>query len=608
MTDAPTPRRQLLTAFLAKLRSQDTLSRAHRLTLNQQATILLESIYAHLPFKRAMFGIDPIQQLRYQRLQLLDPKSPPRPDCEFHEEMVQVFDAVRDIHTVYHLPEPYAGRNACLPVVIERYGPEVAERYLVTSVIEPRACVRLRRGDEVTHWNGTPIARLVSRRAETQPGSNRAAQRSMAVRTLTIRSLGLMRPPDEEWVDLTCLDGRGERYTERLRWEVRPTSAAGGWRENDAGEVIPRSVDPRGESVRRARAPLTAAAEAPPGRASIWVRTFPVRQEFAELLRAGVVELDGQECGYLRIFSFSVPVIDGERAVVPFVEEVAGLLARMPTRRTTEKPEATLILDLRGNPGGHIPAAERLLQLFRCDEKQRITPEPGQFLTSSLMFDFMDALDDGREAERERRMSRALRHAMEVGALYSRGFPVTPAKQCNDRGVAYEGKTVLVVNAASTSAADVFAAGFQDHGIGPILGTSPTTGGAGAQMMSHTNLRGTFDRRARDGGPPSPLLRLPGGVSMTVAFRRMVRVGETVRPGDGEGDRVDVPLEGLGVRADYVCTMTRDDLLYRNVDLIRNAHAALRHWTSLGPADRRTLRDAEIPTRVEDVRAAAAGA
>jgi C-terminal processing protease CtpA/Prc len=47
---------------------------------------------------------------------------------------------------------------------------------------------------------------------------------------------------------------------------------------------------------------------------------------------------------------------------------------------------------------------------------------------------------------------------------------------------------VLVVDALTYSAADIFAAGFQDNELGPILGTSATTRAGGANVWTAAQL------------------------------------------------------------------------------------------------------------------------
>jgi len=71
--------------------------------------------------------------------------------------------------------------------------------------------------------------------------------------------------------------------------------------------------------------------------------------------------------GYIRIFTFGVP------NPVEFISEFVRLTALVSKRE--------LIIDVRGNGGGHIYASEGLLQALTPFP---ITPEPTQFITTQL--------------------------------------------------------------------------------------------------------------------------------------------------------------------------------------------------------------------------------
>jgi hypothetical protein len=107
----------------------------------------------------------------------------------------------------------------------------------------------------------------------------------------------------------------------------------------------------------------------------------------------------------------------------------------------------------------------------------------------------------------------------------------------------------------------MFAAGFQDHGIGPVLGVGANTGAGGANVWSHQLLRTLLD------GTPlgNTYAPLPGGADLRVAVRRTLRVGPSA------GD----VLEDLGVEPSPIYRMTKDDLLHGNRDLIATAAALL---------------------------------
>ena len=118
---------------------------------------------------------------------------------------------------------------------------------------------------------------------------------------------------------------------------------------------------------------------------------------------------------------------------------------------------------------------------------------------------------------------------------------------------------MLVTDAQCYSACDIFAAGFQDHEIGPVLGVEANTGAGGANVVTHEDLRTEWT-----GGP---LKQLPKGVQMRVALRRCLRVGT----------RSGQPVEDLGVVPDSLHPLTKRDLLEENVDLMAAAGALLAH-------------------------------
>jgi hypothetical protein len=81
--------------------------------------------------------------------------------------------------------------------------------------------------------------------------------------------------------------------------------------------------------------------------------------------------VNGQTFGYIRLFSFDVS--DTTQFVKAFVDLI-----------TKEGfPQDGLVLDVRGNPGGNIRAAESLLQLFTPN---RIEPELFEFINTPLNF------------------------------------------------------------------------------------------------------------------------------------------------------------------------------------------------------------------------------
>jgi hypothetical protein len=121
----------------------------------------------------------------------------------------------------------------------------------------------------------------------------------------------------------------------------------------------------------------------------------------------------------------------------------------------------------------------------------------------------------------------------------------------------YQGPVVLITDARCYSATDIFAAGFQDHKIGPVLGVDANTGAGGANVWTHDLLRQLLEKPG-DPDPQSPYQKLPKGAGMRVSIRRTLRVGAFA----------GTPVEDLGVIPDERHDLTRNDVLHDNADLM----------------------------------------
>jgi hypothetical protein len=154
----------------------------------------------------------------------------------------------------------------------------------------------------------------------------------------------------------------------------------------------------------------------------------------------------------------------------------------------------------------------------------------------------------------------SMEQALETGATYSAGVPFTPQDWLARVPQSYFGPVVLITDARCYSAADIFAAGFQDNRIGPVLGVDGTTGAGGGNVWKTGNL---LDSLATDAD--SPFRSLPGGADLSLVIRRVLRVG----PNAG------APLEDYGVLADVRHDLTRDDIMKNDADLMATAAGLL---------------------------------
>jgi hypothetical protein len=544
-------------AFRDSINQSAALNASDRLTLIEQAEVLIRDIYTHLPLKRAMHAIDPAQRLR-----LLKQRTNGLSITEFHAELLDVFKELRDLHTNYSLPAPFGGQIAFLGILVERYFDGGDSRWMVSKVAQHLVTdATLVSGVEITHWNGMPMEIAVWRNADKEAGSNLSARLARGLETLCLRNMRSSLPPDEDWVTLTYTVN-GNVHETRLNWQVFDSG-----QELISGAADPEGLirdltvplryhvgmDARGERFRQARKMLF---NRPAVRESKRVGRYKggiprstralslasaVATSRPDEISARTVQTASGTFGYLRLWTFHM----SDEDIDAFLNEVIRLLR-------DEMPKEGLIIDVRGNGGGYIIAAEFLLQFLTPG---RITPEPTQFVATTATLDMANSvasMSDWRDS---------LAQAVSTGAQYSAGIPLSPPEVVNSFGQVYFGPVVLVTDAYCYSACDMFAAGFQDHGIGVVLGVDETTGAGGANVLRHADLETDWA-----GGPLTPL---PGGASMRVSLRRTLRVGALA----GQ------PVEDLGVVRDQAHRMTRDDLLHSNRDLLDSAGQILAQGT-----------------------------
>jgi C-terminal processing protease CtpA/Prc len=494
-----------------------------------------------------MYAVNPLQRLKLLRRRS-EVQVPALQEREFLSELLTIFCQLRDLHTNFVLPEPSRSRFAFLPFELERCVGDSDEGMYVVSQVRPVEEANIdpdfHRGSIVTYWNGTPIRAVVAANAEREAGSNPAARLAQGLSALTIRWLGQSLPPDEEWVDIVFLPDLGKEPKQiRFQWKVfqrgQTGTAATAIAIAQGKKRFMIGMDARGESERQIRRHLFSEAQKPAPRvkhfregassgAMKWAReVFPVCED---------VRTSSGLFGYVRIATFNVD--DDRKYIREFIRIISGL------------SQKGLILDVRGNGGGLIMFGERMLQLLT---PLPIDPARFSFVNSRRTQDLTSQDPDFR-AWRD-----SIAQSIETGTEYSQGFPLDPVASYNDIGQKYQGPVVLITDALCYSTTDIFAAGFQDHKIGVILGVDDTTGAGGANVWEYSYIAQLL-------ADPHFPIDLPQQASFRFAVRRVTRVGANS----------GVLLEDLGVKADERHNMTRRDILERNVDLIEHAAKILK--------------------------------
>lgn len=567
VTDVPT--------FFAAAEAPATrLTLDEKRTIVDQATFVVDQLYAHLPFKRARYAVDPVQRLRLIRSRL----SEDLPEVRFHSEMVAALAALRDAHTFYGLPSPFRDALAFLPFRVNFFFDADREaHFLVTRVLEAFDHPHFAPGAEITFWNGMPVSTAIDREAELDPSGNESAQFVRALNRLTARSLTFSAPRDERWVTLqyrSALDP-AEEMGILLPWNVI------------SGGGFPPLTSRPGSSV------FAPQVELDKYRKLFWCQyQLEVEKSFEGAVYEGNKRVDpaGAETALDDAVFSRLPSVfefqrtggtdDGERRVKasslvdpahpdkcfaylqiknfdgeadPLVSEFERIL-----RLLNDSAPDGLILDVRSNPGGSIQAAERMLQMLT---PRSIRPAGFHFISTPMTQQIAAQLNGSLDHRQTTLVEwlpwlQDLLASVASGGILTTARPLTPADAANSVGQVYQGPVLLLIDALSYSATDIFCGGFQDNEIGLILGVDPNTGGGGANRWLHSEI---VERTA--GLEGVPLVKLPRDATLGLAIRRSSRVGS----------RAGNPLEDTGVQADELYDQTRNDLLHLDEDLLRFA-------------------------------------
>ena len=173
--EAPVPGSVPLNDFL---RSAGVLTYADRMVLVEQALVLLERNYVHLPLKSAMHAVNPVQRLRLLRARL-------RP-ADRRDDGARVASSTRRCRRsstrcatctpTTCCPRRSPARSPTCRSWWRSTTTAAATKYLVTRVVEGFRAPPFGAGVEITHWSGMPIERAVALNADRFAGSNDAAR------------------------------------------------------------------------------------------------------------------------------------------------------------------------------------------------------------------------------------------------------------------------------------------------------------------------------------------------------------------------------------------------------------------------------------------------
>ncbi|MDZ4801936.1 MAG: S41 family peptidase [Bryobacteraceae bacterium] len=546
-------------------------------TIVDQAILLLENLYSHLPFKRELYpDFDPAALHGFRE------EAGSLSDAEFHKRMILYFGLARDPHTIYKAPLPWAQSIAFLPFGMRCWrDSDQAYRFVVTRVM--REVDGFGPGAEVLSVGGKSTLEFVTDAEGRQPAGELATRVGRGLLTATMRPLRYCTVPDEDSV-MVAYTARGGTEVKALRmpWSVAvemggkvalpdtafSVNSASAEALDAARLLLPGSPKPEASqatagfdepelSTSNFEYQLTTGRNGP-GPLSPTLLTDPARPE--------------ARFGYVRIRSFG-----NDNTGLAMEEDFRRILLLMDKHA----PDG-LVIDIRGNPGGKIATAESVLRMLSASPVRtmpfHLPDNPGM---RAVIQDVLELRRKGPSTVPEYNQLKGIKITLEPWIdsfpqwpadpqWLSPGFPMTSAEEGYPGGRVYNGDSILLVDALSYSSADIFAAGFQDNGIGKIIAVDQGTGGGGGNVWDHQTLCGIIPS-----SESLPLKQLPGGVGMSVAIRRCCRVGKD----QSSGTRVEeygTGVEDEGVRADFsFMPDSMESALNEFVDLVPLACQAL---------------------------------
>lgn len=554
---------QPLAQFLTAAELQKITPEEKRIILNQ-ALLMFEHLYPHLPFKKRLFGdsVDPEENLA-----TVSAQTDALGEMDFHSRVIAAFGIVLDPHTWYGLPAPYRGAVAFLPFQLGFWmDRDRNTHFVVTKVMNAAKDGGLGHpffspGAEILRWNSEDTQSFLSRQSlERLPVPWGETKLAHWTRTATVVPLRFCQPPDDTQATFHYIPpGGGATRAIRFPWGVATAMGDHAGFPHAAFSVNVPTAAISSAAVHFVRRHGIVVAEGPSGdsRVSSMPKVFQfqytegtAQPEILDPATLRARSKPGARFGYIRILQF------GADGLVSSTDDMVHEFQRILRDVMNQNAPDGLILDIRGNPGGDVQAAERMLQMLTA---AHIQPIRFHLLNSPAVRKILETLrseignQGGLTPEQKVRLTDAQLQLQQwiddpdassaAGDPLTTGHPLTSEDKANEIGQIYRGPCVLLTDGWTYSAADVFAAGFQDHAIGPVIGVDANTGGGGANVWSHGDLLDKLPPVPDLTIEPLPPLSRPleERASMSLAFRRCLRVA---------GKNAGQAIEDHGVTAD----------------------------------------------------------
>jgi C-terminal processing protease CtpA/Prc len=424
--------------------------------------------------------------------------------------MLDIFFNLRDLHTVYYMPFPYACYRNMMPFSLKEIKDGRNFQVVVSNVVtEPEFLALLPKnlnieiGDELISYNGKSLRQIFKELAPKTGGANSEGNQKITLEELSFKIQTVSLTSQEDAVSLEFKKKNGKRFKTTLPWVNRQRLSCTNRYTNNEGyfhyqaEFNETYLKSNNENV----------TEEP-------------------TISWNITENEFGKIGILNITSFEPETISNVQDYVLLVENLL--------KNELAKADG-LIIDVRNNPGGLIPFGESLLPLFRSAEKiERLNfrlniNDTNLFIIKRVIL--------------ENDLLNAFKEAQTNGEIFSRPLPITDKIFMRIGKQAYFKPIAIFTNAHCYSTCDMFAAQMQDYGFAKIVGEDKTTGAGGANYIMQqfiyddlpVNNKGQFKQ-------------LPNSQDMMVAWRQALRLDGSL-------------IENYGVKSDIIVPATMEDIL-----------------------------------------------
>ena len=504
---------------------------AEKTALLDQVQLALGELFVHRDLKMRDFGpqTDPVPQISELRGELETIS-----DLDFHSRIVDIHKALRDFHTSYSLPAPYQCYTSFLPFSLKRISAQDGREIIVVSAANPRPEVaalfpqisEIHVGDQLMTYDHEEPLTAASRLAPQSQGANPDAFLNTELFLMTIQSQRRMIAPVKDQIAVTLVNQQGAVIELNVPWISRVNSIEclnqakteikfkrtrkkdkfrlGELKNNDSHQMEFKSLF----------------GEEP---ASFIDTTEPI-------IKYKKIQNEFGSFGVIQLASFSPEKL----SVSASIEIIRRLLINEFAQTDG------LIFDLRGNPGGQISFAEKMVQLFSVN---RITPLKFTLKNSAANLFFLE------HARPDDDFLPALRTAISKGSAYTEPLNFYTSDEASSLGQFYYKPVAVFTDSNCYSSCDMFSSQMQDSGAAIIIGVDSTTGAGGANNMQFNGMREVLPD-----GQKGPFTALGHGQDLGFAWRQTLRTG----PNQGQY------LEDRGVISDMIIRPELSDLLFQS--------------------------------------------